>query len=66
MTIPKAALAAQKYELNPKVAMPVIAGALVNILIGPLAQYTQIDLTGYTADLTLVIMGAVGYLTPAK
>ena len=56
--------AVEKYSLNPKVAMPVIAGALVNICVGPLAQHGIIDLTAYTADLTLVVMGVVGYMTP--
>ena len=56
--------AVEKYALDPKVAMPVIAGALVNVCVGPLADLGIIDLTAYTADITLIAMGIVGYLTP--
>jgi len=66
MTVPKAVIEAKKFTLNPKVGMPIVAGALVNLCVGPLADLGLIDLTAYTADLTLVIMGVVGWLTPSN
>ena len=58
-------MSAHKYELNPKVGMPIAAGAAVTILIGVLEQSGVMDLTPYHGELTLVVMSVVGYLVPS-
>lgn len=58
-------MSAEKYELNPKVGIPMAAGAAVTILVGVLKQANVVDLSAYHGELTLVVMSVVGYLVPA-
>lgn len=54
-----------KYRLNPKVGMPVVAGSLVTVAISVARDLGYIDLTPYHGEITLVIMGIVGYMVPS-
>lgn len=56
--------ASSGLAVHPKVALSVIAGSLVNLILGFLKAKYQIDLAGYETDLTIVVMGVVGYLAP--
>lgn len=51
-------------DIHPKVALSVMGGAVLNILMG-VAKTQGLDLSGYEADLTIIVMGAIGYLVPS-
>lgn len=64
MADPTPPAATSTLAVHPKVALSVIAGSLVNLILGFLKTKYQIDLAGYETDLTIVVMGIVGYLAP--
>lgn len=50
---------------HPKVNSAVFAGAAASLVLGSLKAAFDIDLHGQEGNLMVVIMGAVGYLTPS-
>lgn len=51
-------------DIHPKVALPILAGSVLNIIMG-VAKANGLDLSGYEADLTILVMGAIGYYVPS-
>jgi hypothetical protein len=49
---------------HPKISAAIFAGAVTNLLIGIAKMKYGLDLSGMDQDLTLVVMGAVGYIVP--
>lgn len=52
-------------QIHPKVAIPLFAGALANVVLSVLAG-AGIVLPINPADLVLIITGIVGYLVPSQ
>lgn len=50
--------------IHPKVAMSVMGGAVLNLLMG-IAKAQGLDLSGYESDLTILVMGLIGYYVPS-
>ena len=65
MSEPVATNPAAKYELHPKVGMSVLAGALTTVVIGALKSTGLVDLSGYESQITVIVMGVIGYLVPS-
>lgn len=49
---------------HPKISAAIFAGAVTNLVIGIAKMRYGLDLSGMDQDLTLVVMGAVGYIVP--
>ena len=52
-------------QIHPKVALPVFAGALANVIVGALAG-AGIVLPIAQSDLVVIIGALVGYFTPSN
>lgn len=57
---------ADAFKLNPKVAWPIAAAALVNIIVEGVKAAGGVDLSSMQADMVLVSMAVVGYLVPSN
>lgn len=51
--------------IHPKVGIPAIVGAVVAIIMGVAKQNFGVDLSGYEANIMLVVTAVAGYLTPS-
>jgi hypothetical protein len=49
---------------HPKVSASVLAGAVASLVLALAKAHWGVDLVGQEANITVVVMGVIGYLVP--